>query len=174
MQNKYFSIRQRLRRAGLDLNPCLPPHRIENFERRHAVRLPAEYRDFLLYAGDGGAGVMSLGEVPRYLFEQGGVFKEAWADFRYVKQPFPFAESWLWEDEEAGGELENKLLAAYHGSLLLRDNGCGLFDILIVTGRERGKVWQLADVGITPEPRRDFAQWLENFVESASRSAING
>jgi hypothetical protein len=38
------------------LNPCLTEAEIQTFEQRYQITLPQDYRDFLLYVGNGGAG----------------------------------------------------------------------------------------------------------------------
>jgi hypothetical protein len=38
--------------------------------------------------------------------------------------------------------------------------------LLIVTGPDRGHVWQLADVGVTPtRPKREFLRWFEDWLD---------
>lgn len=59
------------------LNPCLTETEIQNFEQQYHVTLPDDYRDFLCYVGNGGAGPMyglfsleeSIDEIQRHLIE---------------------------------------------------------------------------------------------------------
>ncbi len=48
------------------LNLALSDRQLMKFERRHSIQLPSDYRNFLQYAGDGGAGpaygLLRLGE----------------------------------------------------------------------------------------------------------------
>jgi hypothetical protein len=70
------ALAQRLRRIkltiaeqGFTMNPCLTEEEVARFEERHKVRLPEEYRLFLMTVGNGGKGpplygLPRLGEVP--------------------------------------------------------------------------------------------------------------
>lgn len=59
------------------LNPCLTETEIQNFEQQYHVTLPDDYRDFLCYVGNGGAGPMyglfsleeSIDEIQRNLIQ---------------------------------------------------------------------------------------------------------
>lgn len=52
-----------------------------------------------------------------------------------------------------------------HGSLLLRDDGCGTFQLLIVTGPARGQVWTLTEeLGISPRAV-DYLAWYERWLD---------
>jgi hypothetical protein len=144
------------------LNPCLPEEEINAFERQHGVRLPEEYRAFLLHAGDGGAG-------PGYgLFPlQETVISDGEG---YLACPFPCTEWWNgmtppnWWDLPNAHELtsaDTQPVDRYfgaervEGSLRLAHDGCGYYKHLIISGSERGYLWEdgrAGDGGIRPEP----------------------
>src|SRR5579884_3899453 len=116
------------------LNPPLDESAVAAFERRHLVRLPAPYRQFLLRAGNGGAG-------PYY----GLLPLERWADAvleslpDYLGRPSP-----LRPDMPAGVEWEKTLGCAweelFQGTLALCHQGCAYYTLLVVTGEYRGRV----------------------------------
>ncbi len=52
------------------------------------------------------------------------------------------------------------------GTLVLGHDGCGMYWHLVITGPERGQVWQITDVGAQPcAPRRDFFSWYEYWLD---------
>jgi hypothetical protein len=156
-------IKRLLADQGRRMNPCVNEEVIEAFEQRHRIRLPQEYRLFLKEVGNGGKGppyygLLPLGEVPRD-------YDRLFADvLKHLHKPFPLTTYWVWEGEpEAKPELHE---AINHGNLVLGTDGCAMYWLLIVTGPERGQIWQRADVGITPcAPRRDFLSWYEYWLE---------
>ena len=82
----------------------------------------------------------------------------------HLDQAFPLTRHWIWEDdEEDKPELRD---AIEHGRLFLGNDGCAQYWILIVTGSERGQVWQRSDVGVQPcAPRRDFLSWYNYWLD---------
>ena len=119
---------------------------VEAFEASHQVRLPEDYRAFLLQVGDGGDGpglyMRPLGapfddSAP---WEEGTVHRAPGEPNELLHQPFSHTQpvhlpaDATWADTTAG-------------ALLLFDHGCALWDMLVVTGPERGHIWldRLAD-----------------------------
>ena len=61
----------------------------------------------------------------------------------------------MWENED--NPDQDLMKATYNGSILLLDLGDGETWNIIITGKERGQIWNFADVGITPcVPGRGF------------------
>jgi hypothetical protein len=163
LEQRVSRIKNKIAERGLQLNPPASLGEVEFFEARSQVRLPEEYRRFLLEIGDGGGGppeygLMKLGQVPK---DRGADAGEA---LEHLHRPFPLTRHWVWEgDEDPKEELRQAL---NHGRLHLGTDGCGMYWILIVTGPERGQVWLTADVGIQPcAPRRDFLSWYEYWLD---------
>jgi hypothetical protein len=134
------------------LNPPLSEAVVLDFEKQHAIRLPAEYRSFLTLAGNGGAG-------PAY-----GLFKLGEMDdnFTYMawhendgfvgclSRPFPYTQPWNDLEgmpEEAGlseaeyetqmDQFEQQYYAAVDGAIPICHLGCALRQWLVVSGAER-------------------------------------
>ncbi|MFD0367580.1 SMI1/KNR4 family protein [Streptomyces sp. NPDC059071] len=125
---------------------------VRSFEAEHAVVLPEPYRTFAAEVSDGlRAGPPYYGLLP--LAQTPPDWGEGRPE-RLLAEPFPLTEAWLWEDDET--ELSEQEFAARtnavfdHGSLLLGTDGCGMYWHLIVTGSQRGQVWQIAGEGAIP------------------------
>lgn len=101
-------IRTKLR--GRTLGARLSSAAVEAFETEHGVRLPDEYRRFLLQAGNGGAGpplygLMHLGEVPH------DFGRNAQEQLARLVRPFPLSRYWVWEADEPLNDEEEALRA---------------------------------------------------------------
>jgi hypothetical protein len=166
MNDRIERIRWKIAASDKTFMPCLTREEIESFESQHGVRLPEEYREFLLKIGNGGDGppeygVPQLGEAASDMERNERIH---WTKLPQIKEPFPFTKPWIWEDGEESDEGSGKQVAC--GSIYVGNDGCGQYWHLIVTGPERGRVWQFCDVGIVPtEPRRDFLQWYEDWLD---------
>jgi hypothetical protein len=160
-------IHAQVQSRGLKLNPSLAPETVLAFENRHRISLPEEYREFILHIGDGGAGPPFYGLLPLGHTTKVDVphwFASGYAD--YLAQPFPLTKYWMWEDEPITPAVEAAIETLRYGNLCLGHDGCGMFWLLIVSGPERGQIWNLTDVGITPPaPRCTFFQWYEYWLD---------
>lgn len=152
-------LQAKVNSRGTRLSPTLTEAQVASFEQSHGVRLPSDYREFLLRIGNGGDGpaaygLCALGTIP---FDFGRPAPE-------LSKPFHFTQSWIWEGEAASAK-EGKD-DVYCGVLILGTDGCGLYWALILRGPEVGRIWMLADVGITPVvPRMTFTEWYEAWLD---------
>lgn len=140
------------------------------FEGEHGIVLPEPYRTFVAEVCDGLRdgppyyGLLPLAQTP-----------SDWGSGRpdrLLVEPFPLTTAWLWEADDDEEELSVEEFEARtdpvfdHGSLLLGTDGCGMYWHLIVTGPQRGHVWQIArrgrDAVRSRVPRRPDAgnPWL--------------
>ncbi|MFJ6940704.1 SMI1/KNR4 family protein [Streptomyces sp. NPDC101132] len=127
---------------------------VRSFEAEHGVLLPEPYRTFVaevcdgLPAGPPHYGLLPLAETPQ---DWGADRPE-----RLLAEPFPLTGAWLWEEDDTVVELSVEEFEARtatvfdHGSLLLGTDGCGMYWHLVVTGPQRGHVWQIAGEGALP------------------------
>ncbi|GHF92993.1 SMI1/KNR4 family protein [Streptomyces hydrogenans] len=126
---------------------------VRSFEAEHGVVLPEPYRTFVAEVGDGlRAGPPYYGLLP---LAQTPPDWGAGRPERRLAEPFPLTEAWVWEDDEDPAlpeeEFEAWTSAVFdHGSLLLGTDGCGMYWHLVVTGPQRGHVWQIAGEGALP------------------------
>lgn len=150
---------------GFRTYPPLSEEAVCQFEARHCVTLPLEYRGFLIHVGNGGAG-------PAY-----GLFKLGEMDDRFGHKPWtenggfvgmlslPFPHTGPWNDlseepvydESREDDLEWEVEyerqmnawedrvywnpANVNGAVPICHLGCALRQWLVVTGAEAGNVW---------------------------------
>jgi hypothetical protein len=144
------------------LNPPLTESVILQFEAKHQVRLPEDYRIFLTQAGNGGAG-------PYY----GLLPLEKWNDAIIdeisdcLARPSP-----LHPDMPADTAWEKTLHCPsqelFQGTLTLVHQGCSYYALLVVTGKHRGRVVYVnLDRCGTPYFVLDagFLSWYERWLD---------
>jgi hypothetical protein len=148
------------------LNPPLREDLVLQFEATHKIRLPPDYRAFLVHLGNGGAGpgygVFKLGEVVM------GWDSVTWQESGYVgrlAEPFPFTACCkdpnhpLWD-------------IPFDGAIPISHYGCQTWAWLVITGPEAGAVWcdDRGDcIGVYPErrgveDRMSFLDWYRWWV----------
>jgi hypothetical protein len=121
---------------------------VRDLEAAWGVPLPEELVEFLLHIHGGGAG-------PGY-----GLLPPAPADLEELDLRTPFH----YGDADARASLERRAIDRFAmlpdinlpegkefapGALPVAHEGCGAFDLLIVTGEQRGKMWGV-DMGYCP------------------------
>jgi hypothetical protein len=148
------------------LNPHLDEETIKSVENRYQIRLPEDYRRFLLEVGNGGAGpfygLFKLGE------QDSGWGFCSWEDGYLLGNPatpFPYRERWnlpetFWSEAPHHREWKNEVEydqayqawdtrleeiywapAVMNGAIPICHLGCALRQWLVVTGVERGNIW---------------------------------
>jgi hypothetical protein len=137
------------------LRPLARPGDVAAFERAHAIRLPPEYRAFLLRVGNGGVGPF-YGIHPLGQDTDGPWKTEPFAAVGRLGSPFPHRAPWNLSEEELTAlapddeedednepiELEREYFAPIDGAFPIADEGCGMCTVLVVSGPEAGTVWR--------------------------------
>lgn len=89
-------------------------------------------------------------------------------------RPFPLTAAWIWEHdprpEREWKQLRDATLS--DGWLPLGTDGCAIYWALVVTGPQRGHIWQITDVGAQPFGRSfghttaapGFAGWVAHWA----------
>src|SRR5262249_11207885 len=120
----------------------------------------------LVRVGDGGAGPY-YGLYPfKHTYEEMG-----WVEHGDIAKPFPLEQAW---DQYDRPETRYDLPSGTDirdGCLMLSHHGCGYWSFLIITGKERGKVWDdftTADGGLHPTGKT-FLQWYEDWLDMGLR-----
>lgn len=185
--------------------PALSETQVQAIESQYGVRLPDEYRSFLLEVGAGGAGP-SYGLFP--LVEEGGEW--TWDGDGAVLTgdlgiPFPHVEAWSMEDspiwdaypDEEDPDYDTLYDAWYEefveaywhekwttGAICICHHGCASRAWLVVSGPERGRIWEdgrADEAGLYPSCDADgkphtflswYAEWIETIEKLAMENAL--
>lgn len=176
---------------GFKLNPTLSEAAVHKFEAKHRIRLPEDYRGFLIRLGNGGAGpfygIFKLGEMDDCDDVQ--KWKENNGFVGVLSVPFPNAKAWndlTLQPKEIDSEDEyEKAMDAFdehywnpdhvNGAIPLCHEGCALRDWLIVAGPEAGNLWHdaraeyggLLPVSVGKKRRVTFLEWYSNWLAEA-------
>jgi hypothetical protein len=178
-----------------ELLPVLDDQELLATERRLGVRLPEEYRTFLMEVGAGGAGP-DYGLFP--LRPPGPSDLPATDPCALPFRPELTAELDLLERAEprqADHPDEAAFTAAHatwtarcdelydaltEGTLCISSQGCGYYSLLVVTGPLRGTVWEdvrAVGEGVVPVRRHgedrpvSFTDWYLHWLDTAERQA---
>lgn len=132
------------------LGPTLSERKLDEFETTNEIRLPDDYRQFLLKIGNGGAG-------PYYGLEPLSTFG------RDLSRPFPFkAATDSLTDEELQCLTDHD---EYPGVLEFCHQGCGIYSYLVVSGPTYGTLWDGREdfypTGLS------FGIWYQQWLERA-------
>ena len=177
------------------LNGVLTKEAILAFEQLHGVRLPDDYRQFLAGVGNGGAGpfygVFPLGFVDDNFgvrqwqenddlvgrLSEPFVFDQAWNDLSDMPGPdLPSHD----EDEAEYHRLQESFGQVYwssslvNGTIPICHEGCGIRVLLIVNGKQAGKLWEdrrSEYEGLRPLTLKDgspasFGEWYSEWLRS--------
>ena len=175
------------------LNPPLSEAAVADFEARHRIRLPEDYRNFTTKIGNGGAGpyygVFRLGEMDGTLSET-----QAWSEgdlfVGKLSETFPYTEARNEKLEYPPDELERtdeneyerqlddserKYWAALpmNGAIPICHEGCAIRIWLVVNGPQAGHVWEddranakgIRPVLLSDGTRATFASWYREWLE---------
>ena len=160
-------------------NPCLSEEDIKEFEHKHCITLPDDYRTFISEIGNGGFGP-GYGLLP---------LDKAIVDFKLRDKPnislnekFPYQDSWNeewitsfnWDEGYPETEIVDAYISTSHiaGSLQISHFGHGCTFLLVVNGNEKGHIWfdGRADYsGLVPKlkdgQRISFIEWYITFLD---------
>ncbi|MGI8504332.1 MAG: SMI1/KNR4 family protein [Hassallia sp.] len=140
-------------------NPCLEEAQIEAFEVKYNIRLPSEYRNFLLEVGNGGTGPgYGLYRLPGLENENEITAIPSKKNEGLLCKPFLLKEAWndlnLMIKDKADTEnnpyFDSKFV---QGTITIAHYGCGIYAMLVVSGEQKGKIWiddRTNDGGIYP------------------------
>ncbi len=149
--------------------PPLDEERVAAFEGNAGIRLPEEFRRFLLEVSAGGAGPGYGLSVAESLDEPG----------EHLRSPFPLdpADGREVVDARRSGRDTGAFVEAdprsREGVLELSHGGCGWYTALVLEGPMRGEVWTVGDFGWCPQHDADtgdalsFLDWIERWLRDA-------
>ena len=167
MPHELFQLIQQLRAAdpkrrvfgsashNYKLRPTLSEATLRDFETKHDLQLPADYRAFLREVGDGEAG-------PFYGLDK---LEEA-AAHRDLGRPFPLVEAMeMPEDDDESDEEQPGVLELCH-------HGCAIYSYLVVRGPAYGTIWNGEGELFAPT-NLSFEAWYAHWAQRALRLLEN-
>ena len=102
-------------------------------------------------------------------------------DLSLLCQPFPYTNTWVWEDNETNplpGESDEEwykrvdelMRPKYFGNIFLMRGSNGERFHLILNGECSSEIWIFTDVGISPcSPRITFSKWITAWLENKTK-----
>lgn len=141
---------------GFRLQPPLSETAIEKFEGEHNIRLPDDFRLFLLEAGSSGAGpyygLLPMERWAEHLSEEPGP--------QTLASPCPLRHKEEYPSVEADASLQ--------GTLAVVHQGCVYYALLVVSGEHRGRIVYI-DLDGSGSPyfvdNPDFMSWYERWLD---------
>lgn len=178
---------------GFTLNPVVRKSVVANFEAKHGVELPEDYRRFITEVGNGGAGpyygLFKFHEMDDcFSFQR---WKENDGFVGTLAKPFPHIKPWNdvleypeeddVEDEDLYEAEIERIEKIYwnpenvNGAIPICHQGCALRNWLILSGPEAGNVWDdlradeggLAPTKLKRKKRATFLEWYNDWLQQA-------
>ena len=147
------------RNAHLPIGPPLTEKKLLQFEKRWKIAIPSDYRAYLKYVGDGGAGpgayegLLPLAKtVPRNRGSYGD---------EYLSTPFEHTQPYVEIDPIRSATFEKK--GYFNGTLRV-----GLTEFLVVTGPLRGQIWEdETEEGLYRPTETTFTAWYTRWLDKS-------
>ena len=135
------------------------------FESKHDIRLPEDYRCFLLEAGRSGAGPY-YGVLPLDRWNDAVNIDAGRIPGDYLASPFPLFPD-MPEEEDWHKTLGISCDQEFQGAIAVSHQGCSYYCLLVVYGPFRGRVVYVSLDGGTPYFVRnpDFLSWYERWLD---------
>lgn len=142
------------------LGPPLTEQRVSGFEDSHSIRLPEEFRQFILHVGHAGYGpTYGLLPIEKWLGMPAGGSEG-------LASAFPFVPNVEVSVPSASGI--DAAASVFPGAITVVHRGCSDFTLLVVTGPGRGRLVEVNAEGFFP-PRfcsdSDFLAWYERWLD---------
>jgi hypothetical protein len=150
------------------VNPTLDDDSIAGFERMHHIRLPEDYRAFLLNIGDGGAGpYCGILPLEQWNLAAGDVAARVPRPMKgFLSSLSPLNLRTALQSEWAS-DLPPYEWHPFQGAITLNHQGSTFYTLLIVAGESRGRIVYVDTAGQPPYFVRntDFLGWYERWLD---------
>jgi hypothetical protein len=182
---------------GFLLNSPLAEPEVLEFERAHHIILPTDFREFLLNIGNGGAGpfygLFPLGQMDDNFALNS--WQENDGTVGVLAEPFSLKEAWNDLTGKPKDELADSDESEYqrrvdafektywgthlvNGAIPICHEGCALRILLVVTGPQRGFLWEdkrseyggIQPLRLTDGSHATFQGWYEEWLNLSMRS----
>jgi len=145
------------------LGACLSEEELGEFEKKYSITLPPDYRAFLKYVGNGGAGPgYRLTPLQLAMPAEKGKFGD-----EFLSTPFEYTKV-LYLDEEITFDASEGD-GYFHGALHLSHRGAAIFDFLIVSGPAAGQIWtdRINEEGDFRPEAVSFYSWYDRWLDES-------
>lgn len=153
MKTRLNSIIDKMKSKNIERNEVVSLDDIKNFERKNKIELPKELVSFYTEISNGCKMIdgFNLLKMEDWKFNSSKVDKD-----------FLFTKYWIWEDDNDSENLKH----IEDGNIELIDIGDSQTWNIIVSGKEKGKMWFFTDVGIQPcAPSMNFLELFEFWLD---------
>ncbi len=152
------------------INEALTEEEAQEFEKKHGIVLPPDYRAFITHMFDGGVGPQQIMPIQWWDSVHNAVYLGSLGNT--LSQPFLLTDTWRDDDEN---EEQIDYDAIINGTIRLAHIGCGNFLFLAVNGEEYGNIWiddRASNGEIVPYidqktgNRMTFETWYFNWLDN--------
>jgi len=192
------AVLEAIARLQVRLNDPMSEPQVANFEQRHGISLPPDYREFITRVGNGGDGPF-YGVFPLGFMDDNFDMRQWDENDGFVgtlSKPFSFRDEWndvsgmpeddlLDRDEDAYNKQIEAFNSTYwssdliHGAIPICHEGCALRIWLVINGEQAGKLWEdrrseykgLRPVRLTDGSRATFSGWYKEWLDSSSANS---
>ena len=170
--NAIDRLAAKVRNAKLSLRHPIDLASVEKFETVAGVRIPEDYRDFLLEIANGGTKHCRMVPLSDWCASYWIDAQPEMAARPCILTPDAYGQgvNWLemanvpdWERRWEKGEWDPMF-----GTIAIAEIGCGLFFSMVMTGPHRGKIFSWGDHALNPPffyDNRGFGDWFESCVD---------
>lgn len=161
-----------------NFNSTISEKVVDDFEKKHGISLPEEYRTFITTVADGGAGPC----YGLYAFEQAVDLSRDAVALTWLPNDFTLTSKDIQNyldhckkcEDEGEGDLIRKMDMPdpTTGLLCVCDYGCNCYYTLIVTGEQAGTMWFMEGDQNTITPlfhndgiQKTFSDWYEAWLD---------
>ncbi len=161
-------------------NP-LTEEQIGLFENKNNIKLPNDFRDFLIQIGIGAGpdyGILSLNQMETE-FNEWAERKGGHSKINYLTEISSNKARMIEEEKTNNPEKFCSIaLKNVNGILPIQTEGCTYFGVLVLNGDEVGKIWFIDINEYKAMPSGDkesltFIEWYENWLDSSLEKANN-
>lgn len=156
------------------INEALTEQAVLDFESKHDIKLPNDYRLFITNLFDGGVGPEQIMPLEFWDSVHNAVYLGSLGN--KLSEPFLLNNEWKDDYNSQEDDDENfEYNSVVNGTIRLCHIGCGNFLFLVVNGNEYGNIWiddRASNGEIVPlknglvDDRITFEKWYNNWLDS--------
>ncbi len=159
--------------AKLSLNSAIELSELEQFENEAGVRIPDDYREFLLRIANGGHSHCRLVSLSDWCASYwGDDAKPSFVAEPCIVTPdvHEYGKEWL---DRSGvvdwnARWDRNEWNPMFGTIAVAEIGCGLFFSMVMNGPFRGRIFSWGDHALNPPymyPHNNFGEWFESWID---------